>query len=82
MIKFQDETQNLTKSTNFENFIFIQQWLIQNMWSTGATICILNKNLQKILFKKNFIWKSEIWLNNSHSFFKSNPIGSFVFTFT
>jgi hypothetical protein len=29
MINFQDEMQNLAKSTHFEKFIFIQQWLAQ-----------------------------------------------------
>jgi len=69
MIKFQDGTQNMAKFTHFEIFIFIQQRLIQNMWPIGATICILNKNLQKILFKNSFIWKSEKWLKSSHSLF-------------
>jgi len=32
MIQFQDEMQNLVEFTNFEIFIFIQQWLTQNMW--------------------------------------------------
>jgi hypothetical protein len=30
-----------------------------NMWSIGPTICIFNNKLQKISFKKHFIWKSE-----------------------
>jgi hypothetical protein len=59
MINFQNETQNLAKSTHFEKFIFIQQWLTQNMWSIGATICIFNNKLQKISFKNSLIWKSE-----------------------
>ncbi len=46
-INFQDETQNLTKYTHFEKFIFIQQWLTQNMWSIGPIICIFNNKLQK-----------------------------------
>ncbi len=41
IINFQNEMQNLTKFTHFENFIFIQQWLTQNMWSIGATTCFL-----------------------------------------
>ncbi len=57
------------KKQHFEIFIFIQQWLIQNMWSIGATICILNKKLQKILFNNSFIWKNEKWLKNNHSLF-------------
>jgi len=69
MIKFQDGTQNMEKFTHFEIFIFIQQWLIQNIWSIGATICILNEKLQKILFKNYFMWKSEKWLKSSHSLF-------------
>jgi hypothetical protein len=48
MINFQDEMQNLAKFTHFEIFIFIQQWLTQNMWSIGATIGIFNNKLQKI----------------------------------
>jgi hypothetical protein len=59
MINFQNETQNLAKSTHFEKFIFILQWFTQNMWSIGATICIFNNKLQKISFKNSLIWKSE-----------------------
>jgi hypothetical protein len=59
MINFQDEMQNLVEFTHFEKFIFIQKWLTQNMWSIGATICIFNNKLQKISFKKKFIWKNE-----------------------
>ncbi len=59
MVKFQDEMQNLTKFTHFEKIVFIQQWLTQNMWSIGATICIFNNKLQKVSLKKNFIWKYE-----------------------
>jgi hypothetical protein len=44
-INFQDETQNLAKHTHFEKFIFIQQWLTQNMWYIGAIICIFNIKL-------------------------------------
>jgi hypothetical protein len=51
MIIFQNETHNSAKSTEFENFIFIQHWLTQTMWSIGATICIFNNKLQKISFK-------------------------------
>jgi len=51
--------QNFVKSTHFEKIIFIQQWLTQNMWYIGATICILNNKLQKISFKNSFIWKNE-----------------------
>jgi hypothetical protein len=51
MINFQDEVQNLAKFTHFEKNIFIRQWLPQNMWFSGATMCILNKKLQKISLK-------------------------------
>jgi hypothetical protein len=61
IINFQDETQNLVKSTHFEKFIFIQKWLTQNMLYIGATICIFNNKLQKISFKNSFIGKSEKW---------------------
>jgi hypothetical protein len=53
MINFQIEMQNLAEFTHFEKSIFIQQWLTQNMWSIGATICIFNNNLQNISFRKN-----------------------------
>jgi hypothetical protein len=36
------------------------------MWSIGATICIFNKNLQKISFKINFVWKNEKGLKRTH----------------
>jgi hypothetical protein len=55
--KIQDETQNLTKFTHFEKFIFIQQWLTQNMWSIGEITCIFINKLQKISLKNSFIWK-------------------------
>jgi hypothetical protein len=55
IIKFQDERQNLAKFTHFEIFIFIQQWLTQNMWSIRANICIFNYKLQKISLKNSFI---------------------------
>jgi hypothetical protein len=44
--------QNLGESTHFEIFIFILEWLTQNMWSIGATICIFNNKLQNISCKK------------------------------
>jgi hypothetical protein len=59
MINFQDETQNLANCTHFKKFIFIQQWLKQNMWCIGVTICISNNKLQNISLKNPFIWKSE-----------------------
>jgi hypothetical protein len=62
MIIFQDEMWNLIEFTHFEKFIFIQQWLTQNMCSIVVTICIFNNKLQKISLKKNFIWKNEKWL--------------------
>ncbi len=65
MINFQNEMQNLAKFTHIEKFIFIQQWLTQNMWSIGATICIFDSKLQKISFKNSFIWKNEKWLKRT-----------------
>jgi hypothetical protein len=59
--------QNLEKFTHFEIFIFIQKWLTQNMWYIGATICTSNNKLQKISFKKKFIWESEKWLKMIHN---------------
>ncbi len=53
MINFQDETQNLTKFTHFKKFIFIQQWLTQNMWYIGATIYILITSCKRFHSKKN-----------------------------
>jgi hypothetical protein len=67
MISFQDEMQNLAKSTQFKKFIFIQQWLTKNMWYIGASICIFYNKLQKISFKNSFIWKSEKKLNGIHN---------------
>jgi len=67
MINFQNEMQNLEEFTHFKKFIFIQQWLTQNMLFIGAIICIFNNKLQKILFKKKFIWKNEQGLNKIHS---------------
>jgi hypothetical protein len=66
MINFQDEMQNPTKFTHFEKFMSIQQWLTQNIWSIGATICIFYNKLQKISFKNSFIWKSEKKLEKIH----------------
>jgi hypothetical protein len=57
----------LAKFTQFEKFIFIQQWLAQNMWSIETTICIFNNKLQKISFKNSFIWKSEKGLKRIHN---------------
>jgi len=46
MIQNYDKFSNWNlKSTHFERFIFIQQWLTQNMWSIGPTISILNNKL-------------------------------------
>jgi hypothetical protein len=50
MMKFQNEMYILANFTHFENFIFIQQWLTEDMWSIGATICIFDNKLQKISF--------------------------------
>jgi hypothetical protein len=54
MINFQNETQNLAKSTHFEIFIFIQQWLMQNMCCIGTNKCIIN-NFAKDFIQKKFI---------------------------
>jgi hypothetical protein len=35
--------------------------------SIRATICIFNNKLQKISFKKKFIWKNEKKLKRTHS---------------
>jgi hypothetical protein len=59
MIIFQNEILNLEKIAHFEIFIFIQQWLTQNMWYIGATICIFKYKLQKTPLKFSFIWKNE-----------------------
>jgi hypothetical protein len=61
MTKLQDEMQNWIEFTNFEIFIFIQQWLTQNMWSIREKICIFNNKLQKISLKNIYIyiWKNE-----------------------
>jgi len=59
MIIFQHETQNLTKYIGFEKSKFIQQWLTKNVWYGEEIVCIFNNKLQKILFKKHFIWKNE-----------------------
>jgi len=50
--------QNPPKFTHFEKFIFIQQWLTQNMWSIGATICIFNKQVAKDFIQKFFHMKT------------------------
>jgi hypothetical protein len=59
--------KNLANFTHFEKFIFTQQWLTQNMWYIGATICIFNNKLQNISFKNSFIWKNEKGLKRIHS---------------
>jgi hypothetical protein len=43
--------QNLAKFTQFEKFIYIQQWLTQNMWSIGATVCILITSCKRFHLK-------------------------------
>jgi hypothetical protein len=58
---------NLAKFIHFEKFIFLQQWLTQNMWSIGATICIFNNKLQKISLKNSFICKGEKGLKDIHN---------------
>jgi len=67
MIKFQNEMQNLVEFTHFDKFIFIQQWLTQNMWSIAEILCIFNNKLQKNSFKKHFIWKNEKRLKKAHN---------------
>ncbi len=67
MINSQNEMQNFTEFTHFEKFIVIQQWLTQNMWLIGATICIFYNKLQKISFKNSFIWKSGKGLKMIHN---------------
>jgi hypothetical protein len=67
MIDFLDEMQNLAKSTHFEIFIFIQHWLIQNMWSIEETIFISNNKLQKIYSKKISYRKNEKGLQITQS---------------
>jgi pantothenate kinase len=67
LINFQNEMKNLAKFTHFDIFIFIQQWLTQNIWSIGAIICIFSNKLQNISFKNSFIWKSEKWLKKTHN---------------
>jgi len=67
MINFQDEVQNLAKFTHFEKNIFIRQWLTQNMWFSGATMCILNKKVAKDFIEKSFIWKNEKKLKRIHN---------------
>jgi hypothetical protein len=62
--KFSKWNEKFVKFAHFEKFLFIQQWLTQNMWYVGATICIFNNNLQKISFKNSFIWKNEKGLKN------------------
>jgi hypothetical protein len=59
MISFLNEMQNWANFTHFEIFIFIQQWLAQNMWYIEAVICIFNNKLQKISFKHFSIQKIE-----------------------
>ncbi len=78
MINFQNEMQNLH---TFEIFIFIQQWLTQNMWSIGATMCIFYNKVQKISFKNSFMWKSEKRLKRTHNPFV-DYVGSFLRTCT
>jgi hypothetical protein len=65
MINFQNETQNLAKSTHFEIFIFIQQWLMQNMCCIGTNKCIIN-NFAKDFIQKKFIWKNKKGLKMIH----------------
>jgi hypothetical protein len=59
--------KKLEKFAHFEIFIFIQQWLTQNMCYIGATICIFYNKLQEISFKNSFIRKSEKKLKKINS---------------
>ncbi len=68
MINFQNETQNLAKSTHFGKFIFIQQWLMQNMCFIGANTCIFN-NVAKDFIQKKILWKSKKGLKKIHNRF-------------
>ncbi len=43
--KYDKFSNSSAKFTHFEIFIFIQQWLTQNMWSIGPTISILDNKL-------------------------------------
>ncbi len=61
--------QNLAKSTQFEIFIFIWQWLTINMWFIKVNICNFNNKLQKKSFKNSFIWKNDKGLKNIHNLF-------------
>jgi hypothetical protein len=72
--KFDKFSRWNTKFTHFENFIFIQQWLIKKMWFIGATICIFNNMFQNISFKDSFIWKNEKGLKRFHSLFVINIV--------
>jgi hypothetical protein len=69
MINFQNEIQNLVKSTHFEKFIFIQQMFNTKHVIIGATICIYNYKLQKISFKNSFIQTNENIFLKTHSLF-------------
>ncbi len=57
------------KIIHFEELIYIQQWLTQNIWYIGGTICIFNNKLQKISLKNSFIWKSDKGVKKTHSHF-------------
>jgi hypothetical protein len=50
--------QNLVEFAHFEKFILIQQWLTQNIWYIGGTICIFKNELHTISFKNSFIRKN------------------------
>jgi hypothetical protein len=47
--KISKRNSKFAKFAHFEKFIFIQQWLAQNMWSIGATIT----SCKRINSKKN-----------------------------
>jgi hypothetical protein len=58
MIFKKDETYNLIKFANFQKFIFIQQWLTQNIYYIETTICIFINKLQNISFQTYFNFPS------------------------
>jgi hypothetical protein len=75
MIIVLNDTQNLLKFAHFESFIFIQQWIVQNIWYIGTTICIFNNKLQKVSLKNSYMWKNEKDYKRLAILLLSNPIG-------
>ncbi len=56
--KFSKQNIKYQKIYTFWKLIFIQQWLTQNMWFIGTTMCTFNNKLQKKSFKNSFMWKN------------------------